>query len=93
MPGRQHEKTVGRPVSMHAMRGISAHSNGFQTCRTLHLLQIILGTIDVPGRLPLQAAVPQARCRRGVKPAGKPGQVKPNTPLARPAARLRHGAR
>ena len=25
----------------------------------------------------------------GVKPAGKPGQVKPNTPLARPAARLR----
>ena len=51
---------IGRPVSMHAMRGISAHSNGFQTCRAIHLLQILLGTIDVPGRLPLQAAIPQA---------------------------------
>ncbi|MEO1472060.1 MAG: molybdopterin-dependent oxidoreductase, partial [Pseudomonadota bacterium] len=29
--GERHEKMVGRPVSMHAMRGISAHSNGFQT--------------------------------------------------------------
>ncbi len=47
--GRRHEKMVGRPVSFHAMRGISAHSNGFQTCRMLHLLQILLGTIDVPG--------------------------------------------
>jgi anaerobic selenocysteine-containing dehydrogenase len=47
--GRQHQRFVGRPVSMHAMRGISAHSNGFQTCRALHLLQALLGTIDVPG--------------------------------------------
>ncbi|MEL6172579.1 MAG: molybdopterin oxidoreductase family protein, partial [Pseudomonadota bacterium] len=30
-------------------RGISAHSNGFQTCRSLHLLQILLGTVEVPG--------------------------------------------
>ena len=29
---RQHDKMIGRPVSMHAMRGVSAHSNGFQTC-------------------------------------------------------------
>src|SRR5258708_6488607 len=34
--GRRHEKTVGRPVSMHAMRCISAHSNGFRTRRLLH---------------------------------------------------------
>ena len=27
--GRKHENMIGRPVSMHAMRGISAHSNGF----------------------------------------------------------------
>ena len=47
--GRRHDKTIGRPVSMHTMRGISAHSNGFQTCRTLHLLQILLGSIDCPG--------------------------------------------
>ena len=38
--GEKHEKMIGRPVAMHAMRGISAHSNGFQTCRALHLLQL-----------------------------------------------------
>jgi sulfite dehydrogenase (quinone) subunit SoeA len=40
---------TGRPVAMHAMRGISAHSNGFQTARALHLLQAILGTVETPG--------------------------------------------
>lgn len=47
--GERHATMIGRPVSMHAMRGISAHSNGFQTCRALHVLQIILGTVEVPG--------------------------------------------
>lgn len=47
--GTRHEKMLGRPVSFHAMRGISAHSNGFQTCRALHVLQILLGTVEVPG--------------------------------------------
>ncbi|MEO0750408.1 MAG: molybdopterin oxidoreductase family protein [Pseudomonadota bacterium] len=47
--GERHEVMVGRPVSFHSMRGISAHSNGFQTCRALHVLQIILGTVEVPG--------------------------------------------
>ncbi|MCV2864892.1 molybdopterin oxidoreductase family protein [Defluviimonas sp. WL0075] len=47
--GETHEKMVGRPVSFHAMRGISAHSNGFQTARALHVLQILLGTVEVPG--------------------------------------------
>jgi sulfite dehydrogenase (quinone) subunit SoeA len=81
--GRYHEKTVGRPVSMHAMRGISAHSNGFQTCRTLHLLQIILGTIDVPGGYRYKAPFPKPT-PPAVRPAGKPGQVKPNSPLPGP---------
>ncbi len=49
MNGERHEKMVGRPVSFHAMRGISAHSNGFQTARALHLLQILIGSIDAPG--------------------------------------------
>ena len=49
--GEKHEKMIGRPVAMHAMRGISAHSNGFQTCRALHLLQLMLGSIEVPRRL------------------------------------------
>ena len=47
--GRKHDHMIGRPVAMHAMRGISAHSNGFHTCRALHLLQMLLGSIDCPG--------------------------------------------
>ncbi|VAW04988.1 Anaerobic dimethyl sulfoxide reductase chain A, molybdopterin-binding domain [hydrothermal vent metagenome] len=47
--GEKHDKMIGRPVSFHAMRGVSAHSNGFQTCRALHILQIILGSVEVPG--------------------------------------------
>jgi anaerobic selenocysteine-containing dehydrogenase len=47
--GETHERMLGRPVSFHAMRGISAHSNGFQTARALHVLQILLGTVEVPG--------------------------------------------
>jgi anaerobic selenocysteine-containing dehydrogenase len=81
--GRSHARMVGRPVSMHAMRGISAHANGFQTCRTIHLLQILLGTIDVPGGFRYKAPFPKP-VPPGVKPAGKPGQVKPLTPLPGP---------
>ena len=40
--GVQHSEFIGRPVSMHAMRGISAHSNGFNSCRIIHYLQIQL---------------------------------------------------
>ena len=47
--GETHKTMTGRPVSFHAMRGISAHSNGFQTCRALHVLQILLGSVEVPG--------------------------------------------
>ena len=44
---------------MHAMRGVSAHSNGFQTCRALHLLQMLLGTVDVPGGHRAKAPYPK----------------------------------
>ncbi|WP_171172199.1 molybdopterin oxidoreductase family protein [Ruegeria sp. HKCCA0370] len=47
--GEKHSKMIGRPVSFHSMRGVSAHANGFQTCRALHVLQIMLGTVEVPG--------------------------------------------
>lgn len=47
--GRRHETMTGRPVAMHAMRGISAHSNGFHTCRAIHVLQMLLGAVDTPG--------------------------------------------
>jgi sulfite dehydrogenase (quinone) subunit SoeA len=78
--GRRHETMRGRPVSIHAMRGISAHSNGFHACRALHLLQILLGTIDVPGGWRYKSPHPKP-CPPGPKPAGKPEQVAPGKPI------------
>ena len=79
--GRRHERIACRPVAMHAMRGIAAHANGFHTCRALHLLQILLGSIDVPGgwryKVPFPRTIPPAP-----KPAGKPEQMAPGRPLA-----------
>ena len=80
--GRKHETMTGRPVAMHAMRGISAHSNGFQTCRSLHLLQILLGTIDVPGGFRYKAPYPKP-VPNPQKPGGKFGTA-PNQPLDGP---------
>ncbi len=57
--GDTHDHMPGRPVSFHAMRGISAHANGFQTARALHLLQIILGTVEVPGGYRLKPPYPK----------------------------------
>jgi anaerobic selenocysteine-containing dehydrogenase len=57
--GNTHPSMLGRPVSFHAMRGISAHSNGFQTARALHLLQILLGTVDVPGGYRMKPPYPK----------------------------------
>lgn len=78
--GRRQDKMIGRPVAMHAMRGISAHSNGFHTCRAIHLLQMLLGSIDCPGgfrhKPPFPKPIPPA-----LKPAGRSDQVAPNTPL------------
>jgi sulfite dehydrogenase (quinone) subunit SoeA len=78
--GRRHATMRGRPVSLHAMRGISAHSNGFQTCRALHLLQLLLGTIDVPGGWRYKSPHPKP-CPPGPKPAGKPEQIVSGKPL------------
>ena len=57
--GNAHADMRGRPVSFHAMRGISAHSNGFQTARALHLLQIILGAVETPGSYRLKPPYPK----------------------------------
>ncbi|HET9034383.1 MAG TPA: molybdopterin oxidoreductase family protein [Dokdonella sp.] len=67
--GREHATMVGRPVSMHAMRGISAHSNGFHTCRTLHVLQMLLGAIDTPGSFRYQPPYPKP-----APPPNRPGK-------------------
>src|SRR5919202_412269 len=76
--GRRHETMIGRPVAMHAMRGISAHSNGFHPCRALPLLQMLLGAVDPPGSPRYEAPFPRP-CPPAPKPAGK--SVAPNTPL------------
>ncbi len=68
--GRKHATTVGRPVSFHAMRGISAHANGFHTCRALHVLQMLLGSIDVPGGWRYKPPYPR-QAPPGPKPSGK----------------------
>ena len=81
--GRTHPTTVGRPVSIHAMRGISAHSNGFHTCRALHLLQMLIGAVDRPGAFRYKAPFPRP-APPGPKPAGKPDQVAPGRPMPGP---------
>jgi anaerobic selenocysteine-containing dehydrogenase len=67
--GREHQEMTGRPVAMHAMRGISAHANGVHTCRTLHLLQMILGAIDTPGSFRYQPPYPKS-----APPPNRPGK-------------------
>ena len=72
---------IGRPVSFHAMRGISAHSNGFQTARALHLLQMLLGSVETPGGLRFKPPYP------------KPVDGPPEAALRRDAGRRRSTAR
>ena len=79
--GEKHETMIGRPVSMHSMRGISAHSNGFQTCRALHVLQLMLGSIEVPGGWRFKPPYPKP-LEAHSKPAGKPDQIQAGKPLA-----------
>ncbi len=86
--GRRHERMVGRPVSFHAMRGISAHSNGFHTCRALHILQMLLGAVDTPGSWRYKSPFPRP-IPPGPGPAGK--GAKPNTPLSGNILSFPHG--
>ena len=69
--GREHAAMEGRPVAMHAMRGISAHSNGFHSCRALHLLQLLLGAVDAPGSFRYQPPFPKP-----IPPANRPGKTR-----------------
>ncbi|MEI4262582.1 molybdopterin oxidoreductase family protein [Roseovarius sp. D0-M9] len=78
--GETHQTMTGRPVSFHAMRGISAHSNGFQTCRALHILQILLGTVEVPGGMRFKPPYPKP-AHIHPKPHSKSA---PGTPLDGP---------
>ena len=81
--GRRQARMIGRPVAVHAMRGISAHSNGFHTCRALHLLQMLLGSIDTPGGWRYKSPYPRP-APPPIRPAGHADQVAPDRPLAGP---------
>ena len=78
--GKDHEAITGNPVSFHAMRGLAAHSNGFQTIRALSILMSLLGTIDRPGGFRHKAPFPRPIPPCPKTPNGPQG-VKPDTPL------------
>ena len=89
MKGEKHDRFIGRPVSMHAMRGISAHSNGFQTCRALHVLQVLIGSIDCPGGFRCKPSYPKPYTAH---PKPHATNVKGTTgPLAGPHLGYPHG--
>ncbi|HEX4886268.1 MAG TPA: molybdopterin oxidoreductase family protein, partial [Casimicrobiaceae bacterium] len=71
--GREHDSVTGRPVAMYAMRGISAHSNGFHTCRALHFIQMLLGALDGPGNFRARAPYPKP-----IPPKQLPANQPPN---------------
>lgn len=81
--GQRHESFVGRPVSFHAMRGISAHSNGFQTARALHLLQVLIGAVDCPGGFRFEPPYPKP-LEAHPTPHGKAEHFGSNKPLSGP---------
>ena len=82
--GRKHHKFIGRPVAMYAMRGVSAHSNGFQSCRALHLIQLLLGALYGPGNFRARAPYPKPIPPHQL-PENRLDVINaPNTPLGRP---------
>jgi anaerobic selenocysteine-containing dehydrogenase len=85
--GEKHKTMTGRPVSFHAMRGISAHANGFQTCRALHTLQIILGTVEVPGGFRFKPPYPKPATAHPKPHTG----MTPGAPLNGPHLGFVHG--
>jgi anaerobic selenocysteine-containing dehydrogenase len=78
--GKHHPTTPGRPVAFHAMRGLAAHSNGFQTVRALAVLMSVLGTIDRPGGFRHKAPYPR-HIVPNFRAFNSPDMIRPNTPL------------
>jgi anaerobic selenocysteine-containing dehydrogenase len=78
--GKVHPATQARPVAFHAMRGLAAHSNGFQTVRALAVLMSVLGTIDAPGGFRHKAPYPR-HIVPNYRAFNSPEMIRPNTPL------------
>ena len=81
--GERHASFIGRPVSFHAMRGISAHSNGFQTARAIHLLQVLIGAVDCPGAFRFEPPYPKP-VEAHPAPHGRAEHFGSNKPLSGP---------
>jgi sulfite dehydrogenase (quinone) subunit SoeA len=79
--GRKHATITGNPVAFHAMRGLAAHSNGFQTIRTLSILMSLLGTIDRPGGFRHKAPYPRSTPPVYALNPKNPEAVNPGMPL------------
>ena len=81
--GEHHKTVTGNPVSLFGMRGLAAHSNGFQTIRAFSCLMMILGIVDRPGgfrhKPPFPKPIPPCP-----KPIDGPQYIKPDTPLPNP---------
>ncbi len=82
--GRKHDKVIGRPVAMYAMRGISAHSNGFHSCRAIHFIQMLLGALDGPGNFRARAPYPKPIPPHQLPENNLDIINAPNTALSRP---------
>jgi len=78
--GKEYATTTARPVAFHAMRGLAAHSNGFQTVRALAVLMSVLGTIDAPGGFRHKAPYPR-HIVPNYRAFNDPAMIQPNTPL------------
>lgn len=81
--GERHQSYIGRPVSFHAMRGLSAHSNGFQTTRALHMLQVLIGAIDCPGGFRFEPPYPKP-VEAHPTPHGRAEHFGSNKPMSGP---------
>ncbi|WP_053960737.1 molybdopterin-dependent oxidoreductase [Sulfobacillus thermosulfidooxidans] len=81
--GTRHSHTIGRPVAFHAMRGLAAHTNGFQTIRALFDLMMMLGTIDTPGGFRYKSPYPKA-APPPVSPAPNREDYQPNQAAPKP---------
>ena len=90
--GRPASTTASSAARSACMRCAAsrAHSNGFHTCRAIHLLQMLLGTIDCPGGFRYKPPFPRPARRRSGRAAA--AQVGPMHAAAGTAARLPAGA-
>jgi anaerobic selenocysteine-containing dehydrogenase len=70
--GKRHDFVTGNPVAFHAMRGLAAHSNGFQTIRSLAILMSCWAP-STARRISAQGALPARRAAERPPAQGSPG--------------------